>query len=92
MTSSSAIAWVWTTRNTLYNAVPQTAAEFLPRLLAHGAKHFRIEFLDDSAANVERTISLYREALAGRRDGKTLWRELKASNQYGVTRGALAVL
>ena len=26
-------------RNTLYNAVPQTAAESLPRLLKHGARH-----------------------------------------------------
>ena len=41
---------------------------------------------------VERTISLYQDVIAGRRDGKSLWRELKATNQYGVTRGALAVL
>ncbi len=79
-------------RNTLYNAVPQTAAEFLPRLLGHGARHLRIEFLDDSATSVERTLGLYRELLAGSCDAKTLWRELKASSQYGVTRGALAVL
>ena len=35
---------------------------------------------------------LYREVIAGERDGKSLWRELKASNQYGVTRGPLAVI
>jgi putative protease len=79
-------------RNTLYNAVPQTAAEYLPRLLAHGARHLRIEFLDDSTQAVERTMSLYRETIEGRRDTKTLWRELKASNHYGVTRGPLAVI
>jgi U32 family peptidase len=79
-------------RNTLYNAVPQTAAESLPRLLKHGARHLRIEFLDDSPATVERTLKLYRDVIAGTRDGKSLWRELKASNQYGVTRGPLAVL
>jgi putative protease len=79
-------------RNTLFNAVPQTAAEYLPRLLFHGARHFRIEFLDDSTAAVERTVRLYRETLRGRRDGKTLWRDLKASNQYGVTRGPLAII
>ncbi len=45
-------------RNTLYNAVPQTAAEYLPRLLKHGARFLRIEFLDDSPAAVERTITL----------------------------------
>ncbi len=74
-------------RNTLYNAVPQTAAEYLPRLAAHGARHLRIEFLDDDAAAVGQIIGLYREAILGRRDGKGLWLELKASNQYGVTRG-----
>ena len=45
-------------RNTLYNAVPQTAAEYLPRLLKHGARCLRIEFLDDSPAAVERIITL----------------------------------
>jgi putative protease len=79
-------------RNTLYNAVPQTAAEYLPRLQMHGARFLRIEFLDDSRASVERTIRLYREVIAGTRDGKSLWRELKAANHYGVTRGPLAVL
>jgi putative protease len=79
-------------RNTLYNAVPQTAAEFLTRLLRHGMRWLRIELLDDSAQAVERTITLYREVIAGKREGKSLWRELKAANQYGVTRGPLAVL
>ena len=79
-------------RNTLFNAVPQTAAEYLPRLIAHGATNLRIEFLDDDAAEVQRIIGLYQAVLAGRRDAKALWRDLKASNQYGVTRGPLNVL
>ena len=79
-------------RNTLYNAVPQTAAEYLPRLQKHGARFLRIEFLDDAPEAVERTITLYREVIAGKRDGKSLWRELKAANHYGVTRGPLAIL
>jgi putative protease len=79
-------------RNTLFNAVPQTTAEYLPRLMKHGARCFRIELLDDDPKAAERTIALYQEVIAGRRDGKSLWRELKATNQYGVTRGALAVL
>jgi putative protease len=79
-------------RNTLFNAVPQTAAEFLPRLLALGACHFRVEFLDDPPEAVRRTLSLYSDALTGRRDGRTLWKELRAINRYGVTRGQLAVL
>src|SRR5262249_3893737 len=79
-------------RNTLFNAVPQTAAESLPRLLSHGARHLRVEFLDDDAASVTRILGLYQDVIACRRDAKSLWRELKATNQYGVTRGQLAVL
>ncbi len=79
-------------RNTLYNAVPQTAAEYLPRLIARGVRHLRVEFLDDTPAEVARTLDLYTQAIAGRRDPKTLWRDLKATGKYGVTRGALAIL
>ena len=39
-----------------------------------------------------RIIGLYRDAIAGRRDARSLWQELKATGQYGVTRGALAIL
>jgi U32 family peptidase len=79
-------------RNTLFNATPQTAAEFLPKLISHGSRNLRIEFLDEDAASVERILGLYRDALEGRRDVKKLWRDLKATGQYGVTRGPLAVL
>jgi putative protease len=79
-------------RNTLYNAVPQTAAEYLPRLLAAGVGTLRVEFLEDTPEAVARTLALYQDALAGRRDARTLWKDLKATNRYGVTRGQLAVL
>ncbi len=79
-------------RNTLFNAVPQTAAEYLPRLLSRGVRHLRIELLDDPADSVATTLSLYQDVLDGRRDARTLWKDLKASNRYGVTRGQLAVL
>jgi putative protease len=79
-------------RNTLFNAVPQTAAEYLPRLRSLGLRHLRIEFLDDDAASIRRIIALYQDLLSGRRDPKTAWRDLKASSQYGVTRGPLNVL
>jgi putative protease len=79
-------------RNTLYNAVPQTAAEFLPRLLARGARHLRVEFLDDTPADIACVLGLYQQVIAGQRDGRTLWKDLKAINRYGVTRGQLAVL
>lgn len=79
-------------RNTLFNAVPQTAAEYLPRLISRGVRYLRVEFLDDSPSSVTRILRLYQDAMAGRYDAKNLWRELKATNQYGVTRGQLAVI
>ena len=79
-------------RNTLFNATPQTAADHVPKLIGRGSKHLRIEFLDDNVDSVKRILDIYREILGGRRDPRNLWRELRATNQYGVTRGALAVL
>jgi putative protease len=79
-------------RNTLFNAVPQSAAEYLPRLLARGARYLRVEFLDDDPTAVTRTLTLYGDAVAGRREAGTLWKELRASSRYGVTRGPLAIL
>ena len=79
-------------RNTLFNATPQTAVEHLPRLVAQGARHLRIEFLDESPDSVKRILGIYHDLLAKRRDPRNIWRELRATNQYGVTRGALAVL
>jgi putative protease len=79
-------------RNTLFNAVPQTAAEYLTTLVELGIRRFRVEFLRDSPALVSRILSLYQEALAGRTDPRALWKHLKATNRYGVTRGQLAIL
>jgi putative protease len=79
-------------RNTLFNATPQTAAEYIPQLISRGARNLRIEFLDDTPDSVARIVRLYGDVLAGRRDPRNLWRELKATSKYGVTRGALNIL
>jgi putative protease len=76
-------------RNTVYNALAQTGAEYAGRLIALGARWFRIEFLDEPPAAVTRTIARYRQLLAGEITGAQLWRELKLRHQLGVTRGSL---
>jgi len=76
-------------RNTVYNAVPQSAAEYLPRMLALGIRHFRIELLRESPAEAIAMIERYRAALHGDTAGRDLWRSLRALNQLGVTRGTL---
>jgi putative protease len=76
-------------RNTLFNATPQSAAELVPRLLAEGLRHYRIELLDDSPRDVKKLLALYRDLLAGRVTGKQVWIRLNAANRVGVTRGTL---
>ncbi len=76
-------------RNTLYNAVPQSAAEVVPALLQQGLRDFRIEVLTETPEELRRTVRLYQELLLGRRSAQDVWRELRASNRVGVTRGTL---
>ncbi len=76
-------------RNTLFNAVPQSAAEAVPALCERGVKHYRIELLEESATEIAATLSLYRRLLTGNISGSEVWRALKASNRVGVTRGTL---
>ena len=76
-------------RNTVFNALAQTGAEYVSRMLALGARKFRIEFLNETPAQVKETISKYRQLLRGEIDGSQLWRELKVQNQLGVTRGQM---
>jgi putative protease len=76
-------------RNTLYNAVPQSAAEVVPALLARGVGHFRVELLDESAEEIGRIVASYRELLAGETTGREVWTRLNAANRVGVTRGTL---
>jgi len=77
-------------RNTVFNALAQTGAEYAARMLALGARHFRLEFLNETPEQLTRTVSMYRQLLAGQISGHQLWRELKLHNQLGVTRGQLA--
>ena len=76
-------------RNTVYNSRAQTGAEFAGRLLALGARSFRIEFLNESGDELQRTVGRYRQLLRGEISGAELWREFKLINQLGVTRGQL---
>ncbi|MBB6176287.1 putative protease [Anoxybacillus tengchongensis] len=76
-------------RNTVYNAIEQSGAEYIPNFLSLGVRSYRIEFLEESPKKVEEVVSLYREALEGKRSGTSVWRTLKAINQLGVTRGQL---
>jgi len=76
-------------RNTVYNAIEQSGAEFLDAFVELGVRTYRVEFLEEDAAKVREVLALYRAAVDGRIGGTEVWRTLKATNQLGVTRGQL---
>ncbi len=79
-------------RNTVFNAVAQSAAEFLPRMRALGLRHFRIELLRETPEQVGPLLEQYGRVLAGLDDGRGTWRQLRVQNQLGVTRGTLQLV
>lgn len=76
-------------RNTLFNAAAQTGAKFYDDLMRTGLRHYRVELLDENTADATRTISAYQALIRGTRTGATLWRDLRAQSQLGVTTGTL---
>jgi putative protease len=79
-------------RNTVFNAVPQSAAQYVPRMRALGLRHFRVELLREPADRVGPLLEQYARVLAGLDDGRGTWRQLRALDQLGVTRGTLSLL
>jgi len=76
-------------RNTVFNHVPQSAAEYVPRMKALGVRHFRVELLRETASEVAPLLERYARVLAGLEQGRVAWRGLQVLNQLGVTRGTL---
>jgi putative protease len=76
-------------RNTVFNSLAQTGAEYVSRMIELGVRHFRVEFLNETPEQLTETISKYRRLLRGEITGIQLWRELKLFSQLGVTRGQM---
>ena len=76
-------------RNTVFNARAQTGAEHALHFYNLGVRSFRIEFVNETPEEVAKTIALYRKLFRGEINGAQVWRELKAVNQLGVTRGQI---
>jgi putative protease len=72
--------------------VPQSVAEYVGRMRELGLRTFRVDLLRESAAQVSTLLDRYARVIAGRDDGRAAWRELRALNQLGVTRGTLQLL
>jgi putative protease len=76
-------------RNTVYNALPQSVVEYIPRMLQLGLRHFRVELLLEKPEEVAPVLERYGRVLAGVDDGRRAWRGLQVLNQLGVTRGTM---
>lgn len=76
-------------RNTVFNSVPQSAVEFLPRMRAAGLRHFRVELLRETPDEAHALLDRYARVLAGLAPARDTWRGLQVLNQLGVTRGTL---
>ena len=79
-------------RNTVFHGEAQSALEVLPALERAGVRRFRVEFVRESAEDVERTVRAYRAALAREASVRETWKLLRAQSGYGVVRGSLRVV
>ncbi|QJW95870.1 hypothetical protein [Frigoriglobus tundricola] len=76
-------------RNTVFNSVPQSGAEYVGRMSELGLRAFRVDLLRETPAQVGPLLDRYARITAGRDGGREAWRQLRALNQLGVTRGTL---
>jgi putative protease len=76
-------------RNTVFNSVPQSAAEYISKMQAAGVRHFRVELLRETRAEVAPLVEHYAKVIAGLEAPRQTWRNLQVLNQLGVTRGTL---
>jgi len=77
-------------RNTVFHAKPQSGAEFLREFLDAGARTFRVELLEEDAAQTPKILQAYRDLLTA--GDTTSWKRLNVVRQLGVTSGTLTVL
>ncbi len=79
-------------RNTVFNSVAQSAAEYVGRMKELGIRWFRIDLLRETPEQSVKLVEQYRRVIDGTDDGHQTWKQLKAVNQLGVTRGTLSLL
>ena len=79
-------------RNTVFNSVAQSGAEYVGRMRGLGLSRFRVDLLRETPEQVSLLLTRYARVVAGLDDGRETWRHLRALNQLGVTRGTLQLL
>ncbi|MDP9055467.1 MAG: U32 family peptidase [Acidobacteriota bacterium] len=78
-------------RNTVFGAEAQEASAHLELWRAAGIRHYRLEFVHESAAQVKAVARLFHLALAGGLLPAQLAKELRAAAPEGITQGSLYI-
>jgi U32 family peptidase len=78
-------------RNTVFGAEAQEASLHLAEWLAAGIRHFRLEFVHETAAQVTHVSRAFADFFAGRSTPDELHRLLQRCAPEGVTEGSLFV-
>ncbi len=76
-------------RNTVFNGVAQSAAEYLTGLTDLGVNKFRLDLLEETAEEVITIYNLYQDTLNQKIKTEDLWKTLKANSKLGVTKGSM---
>ena len=79
-------------RNTVFHHAPQQSAAWAARLQTLGVRRFRVEFVRESATEVQRTLAAWRDLLAGACDAETVAERTGATSQFGVAQGGMRLL
>jgi putative protease len=79
-------------RNTVFGAEAQHAAAYVGEWLGAGIRHFRLEFVHETAEQLTRVTEAWQEALEGRIAPAALTAQLRRAAPQGITEGSLLVL
>ncbi|NDJ62242.1 MAG: U32 family peptidase [Chloroflexi bacterium] len=78
-------------RNTVFGAEAQVASAHLDALQASGIRHYRLEFVHESARDVRRVVAAFRDYFADRLSSGELDDRLRKIAAQGTTEGSLFV-
>ena len=79
-------------RNTVFNNIAQSAAEYVGRMRHLGVLRFRVDLLRERPQDVAPLLDQYARVVAGHDSGRETWKQLRALSQLGVTRGTLQLV
>ncbi len=78
-------------RNTVFGAEAQEASAHLEAWRRAGIRHYRLEFVHETADQLRRVLEAYAETLGGHTTARELSARLRAIAPQGTTEGSLFV-